>query len=135
MTRLAWWLRIVGVFYLLQFVMMVFVRGPISAQGPEGALALAAAGDPMARFLVDTWVTFGLEVGAIGVGLLLASRRPDQAKALVFTVIAIELLRGIAADIYMLSRGHRLSVLVPWLVIHSVIIVTGLLSVRSTRAG
>ena len=131
MTRLKWWMRIVGVFYLLQFVMNAFVRAPIRSVGPEGALARASAGDPTARFLVDTWVTFGLEVGAIGAALLTASRVPDQAKALVWTVIGIELARGIVDDIYMIARGYDLTAYVIWIVIHTVVIVTGLLSLRS----
>ena len=89
MTRLKWWIRIVGVFYLLQFVMMVFALAPIRAVGPANALTQASAGEPTARFLVDTWITFGLEVGAIGAGLLIASRAPAQARALVWTVIGI----------------------------------------------
>ena len=135
MKRLTWWLRIVGAFYLLQFVMMVFVQAPISAQGPAGALALAAAGDPLAHFLVDTWVTFGLEVGAIGLGLLLASRLPAQSKPLVWTVILIELARGIAADIYMLARGEKPAVLIPWLAIHVAIIVSGVFVLSMARGG
>lgn len=99
MTRLQWWMRLVGAFYLLQFVMMVFVKAPINSIGPEGALAQAAAGDPLARFLVDTWIAFGLEVGVIGTGLLIASRLPGQAKPLVWTVIGIELVKGPAYDI------------------------------------
>ena len=133
MIKLKWWMRIVGVFYLLQFVMMAFVRAPIRALGPEGALAQASTGDPMAIFLVDTWVAFGLEVGVIGAGLLIASRIPDQAKALVWTVIGIELVKGPAYDIYMIARGYELTAFVIWIVIHSVIIVTGLLSLRTTR--
>ena len=54
MTKLKWWLRIIGVFYLLQFVMMAFVRAPIRAVGPVGVLAQASAGDPTAKFLVDS---------------------------------------------------------------------------------
>ena len=123
-------MRIVGVFYLLQFVMMAFVKAPISSIGPKGALALAAAGDPLARFLVDTWIAFGIEVGVIGVGLLISSRIPDQAKALVWTVIGIELLKGPAYDIYMITRGYELTAFVIWIVIHTAIIVTGLLSLR-----
>ena len=130
MKILTWWLRIVGAFYLLQFVMIVIVKAPISAQGPVGALAQAEAGDAMARFVVDTWVTFGLEVGAIGIGLLLASLRPAESKSLVWTIIAIELARGIIADIYLISRGEKLLVLVPWLVIHTLIITTGILVLR-----
>jgi hypothetical protein len=67
------WMQVVGIFYLVQFVMMVFVRAPIRTFGPEGALAEANAGDRLAEFLVDTWTTFGLEVGAVGVVLLMAT--------------------------------------------------------------
>jgi len=119
MTRLTWWMRIVGVFYLLQFVMMVFVRAPIRAVGPQGALAQAAAGDLTASFLVDTWVTFGLEVGAIGAVLLIASHAPGQAIALVWAVIAIELARGIADDIYMLARGYDVTTYAIWIFLHN----------------
>jgi hypothetical protein len=42
MTTLAWWMRIVGVFYLLQFVMMALVRAPIHAVGPTGAPAASS---------------------------------------------------------------------------------------------
>lgn len=133
MTKLKWWLRTVGVFYLLQFVMNAFVHAPISAVGPQGALDRASAGDPMAKFLVDTWVTFGLEIGAIGVVLLIASRIPEQAKLLVWAVIGIELARGIVDDIYMITRGYDLSVYIIWIIVHSVVIVTGFLSLRMTR--
>ena len=112
MQTLRWWLRIVGVFYVLQFVLNAIVHAPISTVGPKDALALASAGDPLARFLVDTWVTFGLEIGAIGVALVVASRRPEQAKVLVWTIIAIELARGIANDIYMIARGYDLTVFI-----------------------
>ena len=124
-------LRIVGAFYLLQFVVMVFVRAPIRAQGPESALALEAAGDEMARFLVDTWVTFGLEVGGIGAAVLLVSRSAAAARFVIPIIVAIELARGIAADLYMLARGGPVPVLVVWLVIHSIVIVFGLLALRS----
>lgn len=134
MTRLVWWMRIVGVFYLLQFVMMAFVRAPIRTFGPDGALDRASEGDPLAEFLVDTWVTFGLEVGAIGAALLIASRVPDQAKGVVWTVIGIELVRGIANDIYFIARGIEVSGYVIWIVIHSVVIVTGLLALRSAKS-
>jgi len=130
MTKLKWWMRVVGAFYLLQFVMMAFVRAPIRALGPEGALALASSGDPLARFLVDTWIAFGLEVGVIGTALLIASRTPGQARALVWTVIGIELVKGPAYDIYMIARGYELTAFVIWIVIHTVIIASGIYSLR-----
>jgi len=85
-------------------------------------------------FLVDTWVTFGLEVGAIGLATLSASRHPDQARALIWTIIGIELARGIIADIYAAARGNKLPVLAVWFVIHTIVIVTGLLALRRPRS-
>ena len=132
-SALAWWLRIVGVFYLLQFVMNALVKAPIRTVGPAGALAQASAGDATARFLVDTWITFGLEVGAIGAALLIASRIPDQARVLVWTVIGIEVARGILNDIYMIVSGYDVTVFGIWIAIHTVVIVTGFLALRSAQ--
>lgn len=129
---LARWLQIVGVFYVLQFVAMAFVRAPIRTFGPEGALDLADAGDPIASFLVDTWVTFGLEVGAVGIAMLIASRHPLQARGVVWTVLAIELVRGIANDLYMIARDINVVGYLVWIAIHSIVIVTGLLALRAT---
>lgn len=131
MNRLRWWMRIVGAFYVLQFVMVALVRAPIKAQAPPDTLARAAAGDPLARFLIDTWVTFGLEMLAIGVGLLVASRWLAEARPLVWTVIGIELSRGIAADLYMLLRGLDPAVPLVWMVIHSVIIASAVWCLKS----
>jgi hypothetical protein len=129
------WLRIVGAFYVLQFVMMVVVRAPIQSIGPERTLELAAAGDAMARMVVDTWITFGLEVLAIGLALLLASRVPEKAEPLVWAVIAIEILRGIVDDVYMLWRGYDSVVFVVWIVIHSIVIASAILVLRRVRPG
>ena len=40
---LKWWMRIVGVFYLLLFVAAAVIRLPIQILGPEGTLALNAS--------------------------------------------------------------------------------------------
>lgn len=130
MNRLTWWLRIVGVFYLLQFVGMAFVKAPIRSFGPDGALDLAEAGDPVAEFLVDTWFTFGFEVGAIGACLLIASRLPQLAQGVAWTVLGIEVVRGILNDVYMIARGIEVPGYVVWIVIHSIVIVTGLRALR-----
>src|SRR6266550_4556677 len=132
MTISKWWMRIVGLFYLLVFVMAAFVKAPIREEGPAGALYLAARGDPMARFVVDTWVTLGLELGAVGVALLVASRAADRGRALIWTVGAME-LAGIAADIYKIVRGYDLRAPLTWMVVHSVIVATGLWALRESR--
>jgi hypothetical protein len=123
-----WWMRVVGVFYLLKFVAVALIRAPISSQAPEG-IALAAAGDRVAGFLVDTWVIFGLEMAALGTALLIASRAPDKARVLVLAILGVE-ISGIVADVYQMARGHALHVPGIWIVIHTVIIVTGLLSLQ-----
>lgn len=133
MNKLTWWMRIVGAFYLLQFVVMAFIRAPIRTMTPEGTLDSAAAGDAVAKFLVDTWIIFGVEVGVIGGALIVASRYPAKAPALVWTVIAIEFFKGPVCDIYMLTRGYEVTAFVIWIVIHSVIIVTGWLALRSSQ--
>ena len=126
-------MQIVGAFYVLQFVMMAFVRAPIRTFGPDGTLSKAAAGDTLARFVVDTWTIFGLEVGAVGVMLLIATRRTELAPGAIWTVLAIEVGRGVIADTYMIARGIHVGGYLVWIVIHSVVIVTGLMALRARR--
>jgi len=133
MNKLNWWMRIVGVFYVLQFVAMAIVRAPIRTFGPDGALARADAGDPVARFLVDTWLIFGLELLAVGVCLLIAARHRALAAGVVWTVIAIETSRGILADSIMIARGTEVAGYLVWVVIHTTVIVTGLRAIRAAR--
>ena len=125
----VWWMRVVGLLYVLMFVMAAIVKAPVRAEGPPGVLDLASAGNPVARFVVDTWVTLGLELGAVGVALLVASRVPDQARALVWTVCGME-LAAMIADVYKIARGYEASVPVTWMIIHTAIIATGLRAMK-----
>jgi hypothetical protein len=134
MKGLAWWMRIVGALYLFLFVAAAFLRLPIQAEGPPGVLELASSGEPVARFVVDTWVVLGLELGVIGAALLLASRAPAKSIVLVMTVIAGELVWGIGSDLYKLARGYPFPVSGPWIIVHSVVILTGLLALRKARS-
>jgi BphX-like protein len=133
MNALKWWMRIVGTLYLFLFVVVTFFKLPIRAEGPAGVLARAAAGDPTASFVVDTWVTLGIWYGVLGTAVLIASRIPAQAAALVWTIIGWE-LGGIVIDIYKVARGYDLGAPVTWMVIHSVLIVAGLSLLRKARA-
>ena len=133
MRRLQWWLRVAGTMYVLQAVIAAIVFVPIRVLGPPGALASAVAGDQTARLLVDTWVLFGLEVGAVGVALLAAARNPERARALVWAVLGLELFRGIGHDVYMLVRGYEATGLVIWIVIHTTLIGTGLTALRRSQ--
>jgi hypothetical protein len=126
-------MRAVGVLYVFLFVAAAVLKLPIEVEGPDGVLGLAAAGDPVARFVVDTWVTFGIYLGSVGIALLVASTTPARAAVLVWTIVAME-LGGIVVDVYKLTRGYEPNAPVTWVVIHSVVITTGLLTLRKSRA-
>lgn len=133
MSKLKLWMQAVGVFYLVQVVAMIVIKGPILTLAPENTLDLAAGGDRLAMFLIDTWIAFGIEVGVIGVALLLASRVPERGKVLAWTVIGIEFLKGPPYDIYMIARGYDSTPFIIWIVIHCVIMLTGFFAIRSSR--
>ena len=133
MNGLKWWMRLVGAMYLFLFLAAAVLKLPIRAEGPPGVLARASAGDPTATFVVDTWVTLGIWFAVLGIALLIASRVPGQAKALVWTIIGWE-LGGIVIDIYKAARGYDLAAPVTWMVIHAIIIVAGLLALRRAQA-
>lgn len=124
------WMRIVGGFYLLTFIVAGILRVPIRTLAPETTLDLAAVGDPVAKLLVDTWFLIGLDFAAIGVALLIASRMPEKASSLVWGVLCFEIVRGIGGDTYMLMQGYAVVPHVIWVMIHTVIIVTGLIVLR-----
>ncbi len=122
----VWWLRIVGVVYVVNAIMMAIVRAPIRSSAPSGTLDAASDGDALAEFVVDTWIGFGLEVAALGVVLLAASMIPRLVAGIGWAVIAVEITRGLAWDSYMLASGYDAAVFVPWIFIHAAIIGTGL---------
>jgi hypothetical protein len=134
MQQLRWWMRATGTLYLLQAVVAAILFMPIRVLAPPNALGAASAGDPTASLLVDTWVLFGLEVGTVGVILWMASRTPEQARPLVLAVLAIELVRGIGHDIYMLARGYEPTAFIVWIVVHVVVIGAGVLALRHSRS-
>ena len=49
-----------------------------------------------------------------------------------WTVLAIEVVRGIANDLYMIARDIHVAGYLIWIAIHSIVIVTGLLALRAT---
>jgi hypothetical protein len=124
-------MRIVGIFYLANFVAMAIVHAPIRTFGPDGALDAADAGNEIAEFLVDTWTIFGIEVGAIGLALLVAAARPRYSWGVAATVLGIEATRGVLTDVIFVARGiDPVAGYLVWIAIHSIVIVTGLAAMR-----
>jgi hypothetical protein len=132
MAGLTWWMRIVGAFYIL---MALFNTPPViearfETQYPDIGVPVESAA---AQALVDTWFMFGLEAGVIGLALLWCARNPMRHLGIAWLVIALEAVRGIADDLYLIARGYDTAIYAGWIVIHLVIIVTGVIAIR--RAG
>lgn len=126
MNKLKWWMRIVGAFYLFLAVMDL---PPMRAQGFFNAFpGLAQVQETLAfRLLLEAWLMFGLETGILGLMLIWASRSPEQSLVLVYTVVALELVRGILMDVYtIVVSGAPAEFYIAFAAIHAVIIITGL---------
>ena len=128
---LAWWMRAVGVFYLI----VAFVNSPI---GPV-RLFIASYAEPgtlATEALVDWHFVWAVDVGLVGAFLLFASRDPWRYRFLAWLVIAQELLRGIGTDIYFIARGfYQEPIYIGFMVLHAVIIVTGVAFLRRGGRG
>ena len=121
MTRLQWWMRIVGTLYL-------FVAGaslPFGT-GPGSALPGIPFDQQYPQRLEDLQFLNGLIYGVLGAALLFASREPRRNLILVWTVILLEIVRGLLGDAYLLGRGAPGYSYLILLLIHLVIMATGI---------
>lgn len=134
MTALRRWMAITGGFYVL---VGLFNTPPvIEARLPFQFPDLGVEADSVAaRVLIDTWFMFGLEMLVVGAALIRFSRTPSQHLGLAWTVIALELVRGVADDVYWIARGHDPIAYLGWIAIHLVIIATGVHALGRARRG
>ena len=119
------WMRIAGLLYLVMCV-AALAGAPIRAEGPAGVLDRARAGDATARFLITTWITLGLLLGVLGASLLFFSRHPEEARALAWTTVAVELAWGVPVDIFKIIRGQPPAPSIVWILIHVIVAGTGI---------
>jgi hypothetical protein len=134
MRGMKWWMRGVGIFYLLMglFNTPLIIEARLPAQYPNLDVAVESVAG---RAIIDTWFMFGLEVLVIGMALIFFSRDPERNVALIWLVLGLELIRGIADDIYLLGHGYEPAIVYfVWILIHSIIIVSGLLVLRANYA-
>jgi hypothetical protein len=124
MSQLKGWLHLGGGF----FVVLVLVSlPPIRATSFVGTFL-----DPLGQqatlvfgFPIDPGILFGLELGLIGLMLIVASRAPFQALSLVYPIIAIEVVRNILNDFEMMGPDNSLGFYTIFIVIHLLILVIG----------
>jgi hypothetical protein len=132
MNFLKWWMRIVGVLYLLEgtglALMAFFVPGDFAAiwaSAPAGSLdEIAVRGTLIAGLPgVLTWVLLGSL-------LWIYSRVPTQARVLVIVVVAWELCVWLPLDLIGFFNGFELARAISLMAIHAVIGVSGIFALR-----
>jgi len=133
MAKLKWWLIIVGGFYLLlawSSLWVLFINPMVF-----GTMFPFASDNVSIRAFSDAWLIFVLEMGVLGVIMLYASRNPVHNRILVWTVAILELIRGAGGDLLWMMRGWPTVNYIPFMMVHLIIGITGLLFMRqqSTR--
>lgn len=124
MTKIAWWLRVVGSAYLLAAAVNLYF---VSASPKVFTDSLPyPANDIVFRAFSDAWLVFALGLAALGAMMLYASRRPAGNRLLVMTVILIEVFSGVIADAIWIARGHPAVIYIPFMAVHLIIIGSGI---------
>ncbi|MBK7895515.1 MAG: BphX family protein [Anaerolineaceae bacterium] len=133
MKKLQWWLRIVGVWYLLLGLMNIYMM----FLGSQDYLAqnIPFPADEWAiRAFVDGWSPFLFEIFGIATFALWASRNPGKHVSAALLLVWLEFTHGVLDDIFLIARGYEAAGYIGFIVIHLIIIVTGLLFARQTQA-
>lgn len=132
MDGLKWWVRSIGAFYLLLAVVNVFNTfiAPTSFAQMEG---FGTNPDVVKAFVVG-WSPFAFEIIGIATFLLWASRDPLKYLGAVWVLIWLEFFHGVLDDMYLIASGLSVGFYVAFIVVHLIIIVTGILVVRQTPA-
>lgn len=133
MKKLQWWMRIVGVFYLL-LTLMNFYGLFINPDFFQSNLPEKFNSEPLAvASFREAWMVFIFELGAIGAVLLYASKNPLANKIMVWLVILAELFRGVLCDAIWIKNGYDASGYIPFIIIHLIIIITGWIFLKNAE--
>ena len=132
MTKLAWWFRIVGVFYLFLTVVNLYAIF-VNTQFLKMDIPFPVD-DAGFRITLDFWLTFVLDLLVVGVFMLWASRNPLRHLNLVWLVLWLEAIRGVADDFYLIARGYDATFYTGFTIVHLIIIVTGFVLARQASA-
>lgn len=133
MKKLTWWFRVVGGFYLLLAVMnLYFVLIDPSFAGEMVVFPFPTTPDTIMAF-VDGWSPFAFEVFGIATFMLWASFNPRRYLGAVWLLVWLEFTHGVLDDIYLIWRGYDIVGYLAFIVVHLIIIVTGVLFVRQAE--
>ena len=124
MKQLTWWFRIVGGFCFLLAIMNMygtFVNQDFFRQ------ALPYADNELAvKAFVIGWSPFAFEIVGLATFMLWASRDAGKYIGAVWLIVWLELLHGVIDDVYLIANGFNAAEYIPFIVIHLIIIVTGI---------
>jgi len=132
MIKTKWWLRVVGVFYLLLTVgslWALFINPHVF-----GTMFPFAADSLSIRAFSDAWLIFVLEMAVLGGLMLYAAREPARNGILVLTVAILEFFRGAGGDLLWMMRGWPTANYIPFMIVHLIIAVTGIYFLRQESA-
>lgn len=135
MNKLKWWFRIVGGFYLLLALMNMYFTFSGNQQIIRDTLPFPADAIAVQAF-IDGWSPFAFEILGLATFMLWASRDPRKYLGAVWLIVWLELLHGVVDDIYLIARGYDAMSYIVFIVIHFIIIGTGIAFARgvSTQA-
>jgi polyferredoxin len=97
MTKTKRWLRLVGSFYLLLVAgsfWVLFINPRLF-----GDMIPYSVDKIAVKAFSDAWLIFVLEMVALGIIMLYASRKPERNAILVMTIAILELIRGAGGDL------------------------------------
>lgn len=136
MKQLSRWMRVVGILYVLNGVALVgmyltpAIRGALLDQAVPGADPT----HPLAEWGMEIWLMFGFEMLVVGAAVVVASRNAWANRILAYTVLGLELIRGIVDDVVWIAKGYPPGVYVAWMIFHSILILTGVLALRRAHS-
>jgi hypothetical protein len=136
MNKLKWWLRVVGAFYLLLGLAALgyWLFDPeMYVETYAATLPVEYSGDPLAATAVvdrDFFVVF--EWIVLGVLMFVATRDPARARFFIGAMVALELFQYVPVNLVWMTRGYPN--IVPYLILHLIFGITGIVFLRQTKA-
>ena len=132
MNKLKWWFRIVGGFYL--FLAALNMYGTFVDSAFFAQVLPYPADENVVKAFVDGWSPFAFEILGIATFMLWASRDPLKYLGAVWLLVWLELLHGVFDDIFLIARGYNAAEYIAFIVVHFIIISTGIVFVRQAAA-
>jgi hypothetical protein len=127
--RLDWWMQVVGGFYLLLTAVNAYAL--LLNHDFFGRTLPPPVTEAATEVFVDAWMVFIFELAALGIALVCGASRPAQSRMLVIAVLLAEGLRGVVSDAIWIARGFSPVNYGAFIVVHIVIIVTGVVALRA----